>query len=63
MLANALAAAAYDQSLLFARDHLDRPDRLEYFCKKALELLKDVAESKETRSLKAKIEKTLKTKK
>jgi hypothetical protein len=63
VLANALAAAAYDQSLLFARDHLDRPDRLEYFCKKALELLKDVAESKETRSLKAKIEKTLKTKK
>ncbi|MBM3747591.1 MAG: hypothetical protein FJW34_17535 [Acidobacteria bacterium] len=62
VLAGALAVALYDQALFFARDHLDRPDRLEFFCKKAQELLKDVPETKETKSLKARIEKTLKTK-
>jgi len=56
----ALAGSLYDQSQLFTRDRLDRPDRLEFFAKKALEYLKAVPESKETKSLRAKIEKTLK---
>lgn len=60
VFAAALASSAYDLSQMFTRDHLDRPDRLEFFAKQALELLKGVPDSKETKSLRAKIEKALK---
>lgn len=60
VFALALAHGLYEQSQLFARDQLDRPDRLQYFCEQALPLLKDVPESKETKALNANIEKSLK---
>lgn len=63
VFAAALANSLYDQAELFTRDRLDRPDRLELFAKKALDLLKDVPDSKETKALKASLEKLLKKKK
>ena len=62
VFAAALANSLYDQADLFTNEHLDRPDRLEYFSKKALELLKAVPDSKEVKSLKANIDKLLKKK-
>jgi len=60
VFAAAVANGLYEQAQFFTRDHLDRPDRVEYFGKKALEHLKAVPESKETKSLRAKIEKMMK---
>jgi hypothetical protein len=62
VFALALANSFYDQSQIFTRDKLDRPEHLELFTKEALELLKDVPDSKEIKALKARIEKTLKKK-
>ena len=60
VFALAIAQELYDQSQLFARDKLDRPDRLQMFCGKALESLQDVPDSKEVKTLKAAIQKSLK---
>jgi len=62
VFATALAYSLCDQAELFTNERLDRPDRLEYFTKKALELLKAVPDSKEVKSLKARAEKLLKKK-
>lgn len=56
----AMAEAFYDLSKLFARDKLDQPQRLGALCKEALAALEGVPESKKTKELKGKIEKTLK---
>jgi hypothetical protein len=60
VFAAAVANSLYEQAQYFSRDHLDRPDRVEYFGKKALEYLKAVPESKQTKSLRAKIDKMMK---
>jgi hypothetical protein len=60
VFAAAVANGLCEQAQFFTRDHLDRPDRVEFFGKKALEFLKAVPESKETKSQRAKIEKTMK---
>ncbi len=56
----AFAEAFFDLSKLFAREKLDQPQRLGALCKEALAALEGVPESKKTKDLKAKIEKTLK---
>jgi len=56
----AMAEAFYDLSSLFAREKLDQPQRLGALCKEALAALEGVPESKKTKDLKAKIQKTLK---
>jgi hypothetical protein len=58
----AMANSMADQSELFARDKLDRPDRVELFSKQALEALKGIPETKETKALAAKVQKSLKKK-
>jgi hypothetical protein len=56
----ALANTLYEQSQLFTRDRLDRPDRLQMFCNEALEILQGLKENKEAKALAAKIQKSLK---
>jgi len=56
----AMANALYDQSQLFGRMKLDKPDQMKLFANEALEALKDVPESKETKALAAKIQASLK---
>jgi hypothetical protein len=59
----AMASALFDQSQLFGRQKLDDPDKMKLFCKRAQDALKTVPESKATKELNARIEKTLKTSK
>jgi hypothetical protein len=56
----AMATALFDQSQLFSRQKLDDPEKMKVFCMRAQEALKTVPESKTTKELNAKIEKTLK---
>jgi hypothetical protein len=56
----AMASAMFDQSQLFSRQKMDDPDKMKFFCMRAQEALKTVPESKATKDLNAKIEKTLK---
>ncbi|MEK7404627.1 MAG: hypothetical protein AAB225_05925 [Acidobacteriota bacterium] len=56
----AMANSLFDLSKLFARDKLDHPQRMKALCDEALEALKGVTESKKSKELKARIEKTLK---
>lgn len=56
----AVANSLYEQAQYFTRNRLDRPDRLEYFGKKALQYLKAAPESKQTKSLRANIDKLMK---
>jgi hypothetical protein len=59
----AMASALFDQSQLFSRQKLDDPEKMKLFCARAQEALKTVPESKATKDLNAKIEKTLKASK
>lgn len=56
----AMAGSLYELSKIYARDKLDQPQRLQVLCNEALEALQAVPESKQTKDLKAKIEKALK---
>ncbi len=56
----AMASSLYDQSQLFGRMKLDKPDQLKLFASEALAALKDVPESKESKALAAKIQAALK---
>jgi len=56
----AMVVMLHEQAQLFSRDKLDMPERLKLFCDQALEALKHVQETKETKELAAKIQKTLK---
>ncbi len=60
VFALALANSLYDQSQVFAPDKLARPDRIELLLNEATEMLQGVAEDKEVKALKAKIQKSLK---
>jgi hypothetical protein len=59
----AMASALYDQSQIFARQKLDDPEKMKLFCTRAQEALKAVPESKTTKDLLGKIEKSLKASK
>lgn len=56
----AMANNLYDQATLFSRKKLDNPQRVELFVNEAKDALKTVKESKETKSLLAKLDKLLK---
>lgn len=56
----AMANNLYDQATLFSRKKLDNPQRVELFVNEAKDALKAVKESKETKSLVAKLDKLLK---
>ncbi len=58
----AMANALYDQSQVFVRTKLDKPDQMKLFANEALEALKDVPESKDTKALATKIQAALKAK-
>ena len=59
----AMANALYDQSQLFSRQKLDDPEKMKILCARAQEALKGIPESKASKDLNGKIEKTLKTSK
>lgn len=61
VFALAMVKYLHEQAQLFTRSKLDQPERLELFCNEALETLKTIKPSKETKDLTAKIEKTLKS--
>ena len=56
----AMANALYDQSQLFTTTKLDQPQRLKFFCDHALEAVKTVPPSKDTKDVMAKIQAALK---
>jgi hypothetical protein len=56
----AMAGILFDQSQLFGRQKLDDPEKMKVFCARAQEALKTVPETKATKDLNAKIEKSLK---
>jgi hypothetical protein len=59
----AMASALFDASQLYTRQKLDDPEKMKILCTRAQEALKTVPESKITKDLSAKIEKTLKASK
>ncbi len=56
----AMAEALQEQAELFGRSKLDQPDRLKMYSSNALETIKALPETDQTKKLSAKIEKTLK---
>jgi len=56
----AMAAALFEASQLYARNKLDQPDKLKIFCSRAQEALKTVPASKESQDLDKKIQAALK---
>ncbi|HEX8983913.1 MAG TPA: hypothetical protein VF767_00725 [Bryobacteraceae bacterium] len=56
----AMASALQEQSELYGHTKLDQPDRLKMFSANALDTLKQVPESEQTKKLNAKIQKSLK---
>ena len=57
----AMASTLFDESKLYGSRQVDKPDRLKIFCNRALDALKTVPETKQTKDLGAKIAKSLKT--
>jgi hypothetical protein len=57
----AMAATLFDESKLYGSRQIDKPDRVKIFCNRALDALKTVPETKETKDLGAKIAKSLKS--
>ena len=55
-----MANALYEQSQLFIRTKLDSPDKLKLFANEALDALKGIPETKDTKALTAKIQAALK---
>ena len=56
----AMATLLHQSALVFGPDKLDQPNRVKLLCDEALEALKSVPPSKQTKDLTAKIQKTLK---
>jgi hypothetical protein len=56
----AMGNSLYEQSQLYSRQKLDEPAKQKIFCGRALEALKMLPESKETKALNTKIEASLK---
>jgi len=56
----AIAQELYAQSQLYTNDRMDEPQKIEIFCQRAHDALKDVPESKERKDLDAKIQSALK---
>ncbi len=56
----AMATALFEESDLFSTKKLDQPQRMKLMCNQALEALKTIPETKETKALAAKIQATLK---
>jgi hypothetical protein len=56
----AVAKTLFDQSEIFGSNKLDQPARLKALCQEALEALKAIPETKETKALAAKIQASLK---
>lgn len=56
----AMATALLEQSDVFTRTKLDRPDRVTMLCNDALEAVKDLPPTKETKELMQKLQKSLK---
>ncbi len=56
----AMADSLHEQAKLYTRTKLDQPNRVEYFATQSLDTLKQVPESKATKALADKIQKTLK---
>ena len=59
---SAMASVLYEQSQLYGRQKLDDPDKVKILCTRAQEALKTIPETKDTKALNDKIEKTLKAK-
>jgi hypothetical protein len=57
-----MAGTLFDESKLYGPRGLDNPDRVKIFCNRALDALKTVPETKETKDLSTKIAKSLKAK-
>jgi len=57
-----MASTLFEESKLYGMRQLDKPDRMKIFCDRALEALKALPETKETKDLSAKIAKSLKAK-
>jgi hypothetical protein len=57
----AMADSLHEQAKLYVRSKLDQPNRVEFFATQSLETLKQVPESKATKALADKIQKTLKS--
>jgi hypothetical protein len=55
-----MANSLYEQSQLFTRTKLDKPDQVKLIANEALEALKDVPETKDTKALATKIQAALK---
>ena len=55
-----MANTLYDESKLYGVREIDKPDRVKIFCTRALDALKTVPETKETKNLSGKIAKSLK---
>ena len=56
----AMAASLFDESLLYGRNKLDKPDTMKIFCSRAGEALKTVPSSKDSADLSKKIQAALK---
>ena len=57
----AMASALFDESQLYTRQKLDDPAKMKILCTRAQEALKTIPESKASKELGGKIDKTLKT--
>lgn len=56
-----MASTLFDQSKLYGPRQIDKPDRVKIFCSRALDALKTVPETKQTKDLSTKITKSLKS--
>ena len=56
-----MASTLFDESKLYGSRQVDKPDRVKIFCNRALDALKTVPETKQTKDLGVKIAKSLKT--
>jgi hypothetical protein len=56
----AMASSLFDQSQLYGPRKIDDPDKVKIFCSRALDALKSVPETKQTKELSTKISKSMK---
>jgi hypothetical protein len=57
---NGMAEVLHEQAQLYGRRKLDQPDKLKIFCDRALEVVKQLPDSKDRKELEKKIGATLK---
>jgi hypothetical protein len=57
----AMATMLFEESKLYGQRQIDNPERVKIFCTRALDALKTVPETKQTKELSSKITKSLKT--